>query len=204
MVIHMSVQEILRLQNVENQDKKMEVLLAIHCAPVLRGIKAANSITVNIEESFRIKGLLDETGISHRFFSTVENKGILYLYRENAITKYMSSVEVRNFLRGYGYQNGDFEGMLDRLSDRLLQYSNGRSTFPHEIGVFLEYPLDDVKGFLKNNGNHSFCSGYWKVYHNVPETLRKFRQYDEERDCVMRKLIEGKTIRDIVIEAGIR
>lgn len=200
----MSVQEIMRLQTIENEDRKMEVLLAIHCSPVLRGIKAANSITVDINESSRIGDLLDETGISHRFLRTIENKGILYLYRERAITNYLSSKGIRNFLQGYGYQNGNLAGMLDRLSDRLHRYSKGRISFPHEIGVFLEYPLDDVKGFLENNGKNSFCSGYWKVYHNVPETLQKFRQYDKERDFVMRKLIEGKTIRDIVKETGIR
>lgn len=200
----MSLQEIVRLQTKENEDRKMAVKLAIHCSPVLRGVKAANSVTVNINESSYIGDLLNGTGISHRFLRTMENKGILYLYREKAIMNYLSSEEVCNFLKGYGYQNGDLVGMLNRLSDRLHRYSKGRIPFPHEIGVFLEYPLDDVKGFLINNGKKSYCSGYWKVYHNVPETLRKFRQYDEERECVIREIIEGKTIREIVLETGIR
>lgn len=200
----MSVQEIMRLQTIENEDRKLTVMLAIHCSPVLRGIKAANSITVNINESSNISRLLAETGISYRFFRTMENKGMLYVYRKKVIMNYLTSEEVRNFLKGYGYQNDCLSGMLDRLSDRLRLYGEGRISFPHEIGVFLEYPLDDVKGFLANNGKHSYCSGYWKVYHNVQEALKKFRQYDEERECVIKEIIEGKTIRDIVLEAGIR
>lgn len=200
----MSVQEIMQLQTIENEDRKMAVMLAIHCSPVLRGMKAANSITVNINESFDISGLLAGTGISYRFLRTIENKGILYLYREKAISNYLFSKEVRNFLKGYGYQKDDLAGMLDRLSDRLHLYSEGRISFPHEIGVFLEYPLDDVKGFLINNGKHSYCSGYWKVYHNVPEALQKFKQYDVERDLVIGEIIKGKTIREIVLETGIR
>lgn len=200
----MSVQEIMRLQTIENEDRKMAVMLAIHCSPVLRGMKAANSITVNINESSNISRLLAGTGISYRFLRTTGNKGILYLYREKAITNYLSSEEVWNFLKGYGYQNDGLSRMLDRLSDRLRLYCEGRISFPHEIGVFLEYPLDDVRGFLINNGKYCSCSGYWKVYHNVSETLQKFRQYDVERDFVIREIIGGKTIREIVLEAGVR
>lgn len=200
----MSVQEIMRLQTIENEDRKMAVMLAIHCSPVLRGMKAANSITVNINESSDMGRLLAGTGISYRFFRTMENRGLLYIYREKVIMDYLTSEEVRNFLNGYGYQKDGLSGMLDRLSDRLRLYGEGRISFPHEIGVFLEYPVDDVKGFLVNNGKNSFCSGYWKVYHNVSEALQKFRQYDVERDLVIGEIIKGKTIREIVLETGIR
>ena len=200
----MSVQEIMRLQTIENEERKMAVMLAIHCSPVLRGLKAANSITVNINESSNMGRLLFGTGISYRFLRTTGNKGILYLYRERAITDYLSSEEVWDFLKGYGYQNDDLSRMLDRLSDRLRLYCEGRISFPHEIGVFLEYPLDDVKGFLMNNGKYCSCSGYWKVYHNVSEALRKFRQYDVERDRVIGEIIKGKTIREIVLGTGIQ
>lgn len=200
----MSLQEIMRLHTDENEDRKMAVMLAVHCAPVLRGMKAANSITVNINDSSSMSRLLAGTGISYRVLRTTGNKEILYLYREKAITDYLTSEEVWNFLREYGYQNCNLQKLLDRLSYRLHLFSEGRIPFPHEIGVFLEYPLDDVKGFLINNGKDSYCSGYWKVYHNMPEALRKFRQYDVERDLVIREIIEGKTIREIVLEAGVR
>ena len=39
-----------------------------------------------------------------------------------------------------------------------------RKSFPHEIGLFLGYPAEDVAGFISHKG-HDFCySGYWKVY----------------------------------------
>lgn len=199
----MLIQEVMRLQTIDNEDRKTAVKLAIHCSPILRGIKAANSITVDKNESFQVGRLLTGTEISYRFLRTMGDRGILYLYREKAITNYLNSQEIQNFLQDYGYQNNDLPQMLNHLSDRLRLYNEGRISFPHEIGVFLEYPLDDVKGFLINNGKSSSCSGYWKVYHNVPEALQKFRQYDEERECVIRKIMEGKTIREIVLEAGI-
>lgn len=36
--------------------------------------------------------------------------------------------------------------------------------FPHEIGLFLGYPAEDVKGFIENKAACSKCSGCWKVY----------------------------------------
>ena len=36
--------------------------------------------------------------------------------------------------------------------------------FPHEIGVFLGYPLEDVVGFIRHRGKCFTCCGCWKSY----------------------------------------
>lgn len=36
--------------------------------------------------------------------------------------------------------------------------------FPHEIGLFLSYPPEDVRGFIEHKGHESKCEGCWKVY----------------------------------------
>lgn len=179
----------------------MALLLAIHCAPILKGSKAANIMTVTMKEFFRIGYLLEGTGIVYRFLKTKGDKGILYLYREKNLEEYLHSKEIRTFLRGYGYLNDNLSVMLDRLSERISLYSSGETVFPHEIGIFLEYPLMDVKGFLENDGKNFAYSGYWKVYHDVPGAVRRFKRYDEERERAIKAIAEGKTIREIVAEA---
>lgn len=179
----------------------MALLLAIHCAPILRGSKAANIITVSMKEFFRIGYLLEETGITYRFFETKGDKGILYLYREKNLKEYLYSKEIRIFLRNCGYRYENLSGLLDCLSERIRLYSIGQTTFPHEIGIFLEYPLMDVKGFLDNDGKNFAYSGYWKVYDDVPGAVRRFKQYDEEREYVIKAITQGKTIREIVVRA---
>ena len=38
--------------------------------------------------------------------------------------------------------------------------------FPHEVGLFLSYPPEDVKGFIAHRANDFKCAGLWKVYGN--------------------------------------
>ena len=52
----------------------------------------------------------------------------------------------------------DCDGMLRQLSRRLCCEAD----FPHEIGVFLGYPLTDVVGFIENQGRNFTCCGCWK------------------------------------------
>lgn len=195
----MPIQEIMKLRTSTDEEMKMSMLLAIHCAPILLGIKAANIMTVTGREFFRMGDLLRGTDISYCFLKTKGDKGILYLYREREIMKYLHSEDIQSFLRGYGYETGDFNEMLERLSHRIRFYSNGEAAFPHEIGIFLEYPLMDVKGFLENEGENFIYSGYWKVYTDVHNALRKFREYDLVREFAIQAVASGKKIREIAV-----
>lgn len=76
----MPIQEILKLKRLENEEKKTALLLSLHCAPILRGSKAANIVTVTQEEFFRVCHLLEGTEICCRFFKTKGEMGISYLY----------------------------------------------------------------------------------------------------------------------------
>jgi hypothetical protein len=63
--------------------------------------------------------------------------------------------------------------------------------FPHEIGLFLGYPVDDVLGFVKNKGqNYKFC-GYWKVYGNVEKAKNNFYCYELCREYMRIRLQTG-------------
>lgn len=44
---------------------------------------------------------------------------------------------------------------------------NGEQQFPHEMGLLLGYPIEDVVGFMEHSGKEYLYSGYWKVYENV-------------------------------------
>lgn len=195
----MPIQEIMKLRTALDEETRISLLLAIHCAPILSGIKAANIMTVTGREFFRIGYLLQGTDISYRFLKTKNDKGILYLYREGELIKYLHSEDIQEFLKEYGYFSNDLDKMLERLSNRIRFFSNGDAAFPHEIGIFLEYPLMDVKGFLENDGKNFIYSGYWKVYHDVHSTIRKFRQYDRERERAVMAVVSGRKIRDIAV-----
>ena len=88
---------------------------------------------------------------------------------------------------------------MDRLSERM-RANNG---FPHEIGVFLGYPPEDVMGFVRNKGKNYKYNGYWKVYGDVEQCKRRFAAYDSCRRHAACMLKGGATMEDI-INCGVR
>lgn len=198
----MPIQEIMKLRTSQDEEVRMALLLAIHCAPILSGSKAANIMTVTVHEFDRIGYLLEGTGIRYRFLKTKGDKGILYLYREKRLRQYLEQEEIQRFLSEYGYDEVNIAKMLNLLSKRIQMYNDQDAVFPHEIGVFLEYPLGDVKGFLANEGKNFMYSGYWKVYQDLQGAVRRFTQYDMERELTIQALMQGKTIREIALAAA--
>ncbi len=198
----MPIQEIMKLRTSQDEEVRMALLLAIHCAPILSGSKAANIMTVTVHEFDRIGYLLQGTGIRYRFLKTKGDKGILYLYREKRLRQYLEQEEIQEFLSEYGYDEVNIAKMLNLLSKRIRMYNDQDAVFPHEIGVFLEYPLGDVKGFLANEGKKFMYSGYWKVYQDLQGAVRRFTQYDMERELTIQALMQGKTIREIALAAA--
>ena len=94
------------------------------------------------------------------------------------------------------------EKMLERLSKRVCQYSDGEICFPHEIGAFLDYPIDDVKCFIEKDGKDSLFSGYWKVYNNPGRAKMIFSAYDKAKTSAVNEYLIGKNIRDIAYVAA--
>lgn len=182
-----------------DKEANMSVLLALNCAPLIKKSSMANILTVTFSEFAGIGRLLQGTDITYRFWRVDGRKALLYLYREKELADYLGREDVRAFLKDYGYCEGTLQKDLHRLSERVRLYNDGEAQFPHEIGVFLGYPLPDVKGFISNSGQNFAYLGYWKVYHNVQEAMKLFRKYDEARELAVREITLGKTIREIAV-----
>ena len=79
-----------------------------------------------------------------------------------------------------------------------LEYFKGRldraGGFPHEIGLFLGYPLADVLGFCALGGACAKLCGYWKVYGDVEYAKACFRRFDESRAFLCGGLKEGRSL----------
>ena len=56
--------------------------------------------------------------------------------------------------------------------------------FPHEVGLFLGYPYDDVMAFIEHEGRDYLCCGCWKVYSHREQAEACFERYKRcTRDC---------------------
>ena len=73
-----------------------------------------------------------------------------------------------------------------------------QKSFPHEIGLFLGYPVAAVVGFITHKGQ-AFCySGYWKVYANEEETRALFDRYAHCIEDFCSRLEQGCSFPDLV------
>ena len=65
-----------------------------------------------------------------------------------------------------------------------LEYTNQQTfkegesgEFPREVGLFLSYPPEDVKGFIDHRASGFKCAGLWKVYGDEEKARSLFAQY---------------------------
>jgi hypothetical protein len=81
---------------------------------------------------------------------------------------------VREFLMGMGYPARP--ALVPFLAHLQKQFE--RDHCPHEVGLFLGYPLDDVRGFIRYRGSRCKLCGAWKVYGDVERAKIRFREYE--------------------------
>ena len=182
--------------------KSLQVQLILQCAPFLKGIKIACILNITEENSRELYEILEGTGIKFKILTRNRGKCLVFLYRRESFSRYLKRTDVREFLGSYGYEDVEPEKMLERLSKRVCQYSDGEICFPHEIGAFLDYPIDDVKCFIEKDGKDSLFSGYWKVYNNPGRAKMIFWAYDKAKTSAVNEYLIGKSIRDIAYAAA--
>ena len=69
-----------------------------------------------------------------------------------------------------------------------LEYANQQTfkggesgDFPHEVGLFLSYPPEDVKGFINHRAGGFKCAGLWKVCGDEEKRARYSRNTENAR-----------------------
>lgn len=115
-----------------------------------------------------------------------DNISVVLFYNEDKLKETLYRRENISFLKNIGYKEDMcLEEYLDMLKKR---YKLG---CPHEMGLFLGIPLEDVIQFIDKKGREYLYSGYWKVYSNLESTLNIFNTYDDIRSLVINKIGEG-------------
>lgn len=191
-------------------ERNFETVMIEQCSPVLAGLKPAGLFRYETSDSSDLakrvrswnaqlsgKGLRVEVlkGCvrTHRY--------LVYVYRESRLRAVLAERSVREFLAQEGYalsaSPDDYSTLIRQLSRRLCCAAD----FPHEIGVFLGYPLTDVVGFIQNQGRNFTCCGCWKAYGD-PETARRhFAQLNKCTAVYLRLFHSGTPITRLAVAA---
>ena len=183
-------------------EQTLDRLLARHCAPALLGVKPANLVSLPLEE-YRLLApqiawyshVLRQRGLR---FLTLDRRCkavLLLIYSPVKLKRHLEQESCRQMLSQVGYPSEGLSEKLLFLQSRLAENQD----FPHEIGIFLGYPLGDVEGFIQNAGRNSKCTGCWKVYVNECETIKVFARYKKCRDIYTRLWLQGKSVRQLAV-----
>jgi len=170
--------------------------LAFHTAPTLLGIKCASLVSFSrLEFDLGVHiGIFNrrasEIGLKMRMMHVCDTRCVMLVYSEKKLDERLHEKQTARMLRNSGYDlNSGLDAMLEKLSRRMENCA-----FPHEIGLFLDYPAEDVKGFIENNGENYKLCGCWKVYSSEECAKRTFENYEKCRRFLCDKLNEGLDI----------
>ena len=169
-----------------NISRTFEAVLVRQCAPTLAGMKPGSifcfnhsPLEVSRQKVCQWNKQLEPFGLTVQIL--LERPGsssvIVFVYRRDRLEQMLSDDAYQSFLAEAGYERTNLDGLLGQLAYRLRT----QPEFPHEIGVFLGYPLRDVIGFIENHGRNFTCCGFWKSYGDPAEMQVCFACY---RRCI--------------------
>ncbi len=180
-------------------------LIAYHCAPALAGIKPANIFSCRKSEYPKLHSDLtalnkefNKKGIYFEILCECEKRALIMLYRSAKLSEQLGMPEIKMLLSGCGYpEDGELPDMIGALKSRIAEVSD----FPHEIGAFLGYPIEDIYGFIDHKNEKCLYTGYWRVYGDVEKCKECFRRYDACRRAVLKRLEMGHSLAGIFCAA---
>lgn len=185
------------MNDIEYFDKYMLFLLA----PVIGGLKPSSTITLkkdskeyhtwnDYKEIF-----LEKTRLKHILLREDDDAIILLIYSEKRLENYINKEEIKKFLLKLDYNSEDsLEDILNNLVERYNKFH-----CPHELGVFLGIPLQDVIDFMECTAKKCLLCGYWKVFNDFDYALQIFNDYNKSKELVLDYVILESKPEDIIL-----
>jgi len=175
--------------------------LAYETAEVLAGVKPANLINLvdrphtcgrNFYRLWQECGreLLARGGLVGRELVDRGTSVLLLVYAAPLLNDLLAQPSVRAMLRRAGYRHlEEPAAVLDQLQERCRRGDG----FPHEIGIFLGYPLKDVAAFLGWVALPFTAQGAWKIFGQPEQSLRLAATHRRCRDRMVHRLATCST-----------
>lgn len=173
-----------------------------HGAPTLAGIKTGNIFPCPYESKAaliravrQMNKRLRPKGLRILPLRYTDGKALIYLYRPKKLSVDLSDRQAVSLLRQYGYDPEKCDQCIARLAQKL----RSQADFPHEIGLFIGYPPEDVSGFIENRAGGCKCVGCWKVYGDEQAAKKKFAQYKKCTKIYCDQWSKGRAIERLAV-----
>lgn len=182
-----------------------EEYLIAHGSPTLAGLKTANMFPVIIEpdrnifeEVRKLNRILGSKGLRIVILRRTAEKALLYLYRPDYLDRDLASPDAKEILKSKGYCCESTGSCLVQLIKRMSEDKE----FPHEVGLFLGYPPEDVRSFMKDARCGVKCTGCWKAYGNEAEARKTFEKYRKCTELYRKQLTKGKSLLQLTVRTS--
>ncbi|MBE5922143.1 MAG: DUF3793 family protein [Lachnospiraceae bacterium] len=179
-----------------------EEMIAQHCSPTLAGLKTGNMFGCHFANAKEMRKsirnwnrILGKKGLCVVSLKFRNNRALIYIYRSSHLWRDLQHAIACRLLQERGYGMETPEHCVMQLKKRLEQCEE----FPHEIGLFLGYPPEDVYGFIKNKAGGCKCVGTWKVYGDEIAAQKLFAKYKKCTDVFCAQLAQGKSIERLTV-----
>ena len=180
--------------------QSLEELIVLHCSPTLAMMKPACMFSYPVEDiqdmELQIKRqnlALNNKGIYFHVLVKRSTYWLILVYHQTLLFQSLCRKDIQMFLLSHHYVYQNLEEALDTLKDHMKE-----DDFPHEVGVFLGYPLEDVKSFIEHKGKNYASLGYWKVYHNQEEAMQLFERFSRCVDSFLKRFHEGVLLENLI------
>lgn len=177
---------------------QVETKMALQCAPVITGIKISNLFITVSDDEDKVYSIFRKTEIIPYCLLKQKTRTTYLLFRMRQMIIQLNNKNVKAILKKIGYKDFSLGGILRTFQKRYETYMNDRKNFPHEMGILLGYPIEDVIGFIEQEGKNYLYAGYWKVYSDVNTKKKLFAQYENAKEELILWLEYGYEIHSVI------
>lgn len=172
------------------------------CAPTLAGLKVGSIFCLDGKycgsDMKRCLDILRGKGLCIKGVKGFKGQRMLYLYRPEGLREILSNKCNKCILGQFGYTSFSEEEAVSFLLNRIATQRD----FPHEIGLFLGYPTNDVKGYIENKGHNFILSGMWKVYCNEEQAKKCFANFKKCTSVYMERYKRGTGLERLTVKCS--
>lgn len=167
--------------------------------PVILGSKPCEIVNVSgnhNEKENKLSEIIsffsDCSKIKYRIVTTNNGGKRVLFINESSMKKVLSNKRCINFLKFLGYKSSEnINDYMDELVCRLES-----NNFPHEIGVFLGYPLKDVLGFMGYGKKELVEICNWRIYGDKEVSQKIYNKFTEHK-AIMKEMVQTMEVYEI-------
>ncbi len=199
----------------ERHRKELLRFLLVKTAAVRRGIKPAELLRVRHcyagvnAEGLRVclyrSDIYGILGLDYVELKVEAESSLVLFYNPSTLAATLSERRNAKWLARMGYPVADAQerippvggspssatadGHLSSMLAHLVRRA-AECDLPHEVGIFIGYPLKDVAGFMRKIPSTPVHNGVWRVYGDARESLERMKVYaqieTEAREALQR------------------